>query len=142
MLRFLLSQQRDQLQPISAPKLTQRLASLLQHKSPYTQDDFWFTWANQIRGTYAVFTVSKSNHEFCCGNLICFQDTKIRDKLTTNGRTHSCWFCTVYKLNRDIRLGPIKLQAIEKKFCKASQRLGQMSSQEGTAICTMSSLGG
>jgi hypothetical protein len=48
----------------------------------------------------------------------------------------------VYKLNRDIRLGPIKLQAIEKKFCKASQRLGQMSTQEGTAIFTMRSLGG
>lgn len=41
-----------------------------------------------------------------------------------------------------MRLGPIKLQAMEKKFCKASQRLGQMWAQEGAAICTMSSLGG
>lgn len=110
--------------------------------TPYTQDDFWFMGANWEGGTNVVFTVTDNNYELCCGNIICFQNTMSIDRLTTNGRIHSCWFCTVYKLNRDMRLGPIKLQAMEKKFCKASQRLGQMSAQEGTAICTMRSLGG
>lgn len=91
-----------------------------------------------------VIAVSNNNCDLCSRNLIFVFRKKWSniDILTTKGRIHSCWFCTTYKLKRDMRLGPIKLQAREKKFCRASQRLEQVSAQDGRAICTMRSLGG